>query len=63
MEGPPPTSGPDGSFRLETKAGPGVLVVLIRPRPFTKKGLALEAGKTLDLGTVRVVSETPAPPP
>jgi len=62
MEGPPPTSGPDGSFRLETKAGPSVLVVLIQPRPFTKRGLALVAGKTLDVGTVRVEAEPPAPP-
>ncbi len=62
MEGPPPTSGPDGSFRLETKAGPSVLVVLIQPRPFTKKGLALEAGKTLDLGAVRVETGPPAVP-
>lgn len=54
IEGPPPTTGPDGSFRIETKAGKGVLVVLIQPRPFTKKGLVLEAGKTLDLGTVKV---------
>lgn len=62
MEGAPPTSGPDGSFRLETKAGPSVLVVLVRPRPFTKKGLLLEAGKTLDVGTIRVETGTQIPP-
>jgi protocatechuate 3,4-dioxygenase beta subunit len=62
MEGMPPTSGSDGSFKLETKAGPSVLVVLIQPRPFTKRGLVLEAGKTLDLGSVRVESGSPTPP-
>ncbi len=62
IEGPPPTTGADGSFRLESKAGPSVLVVLTPPRPFIKKGLALEAGKTLDLGTVKVESVTPPPP-
>lgn len=60
LEGPPPTTGPDGSFRLETQAGKGVLVVLMQP-VFTKKGLVLEAGKTLDLGTVKVVPEAPLP--
>ncbi len=62
MDGPPPTSGSDGSFRLESKAGTSVLVVLIQPRPFTKRGLVLEAGKTLDVGTVRVESGPPNPP-
>lgn len=55
-------SGPDGSFRIETKAVKGVLVVLIQP-VFTRKGLVLEAGKTLDLGTVKVDSGPPPPPP
>jgi hypothetical protein len=62
MEGPPPTSGSDGSFKLESKAGTSVLVVLIQPRPFTKRGLVLEAGKTLDVGTVRVESGPQKPP-
>ena len=60
LEGPPPTSGPDGSFRLEAKAGKAVLLAMTPPRPFTKRGLTLEAGKTLDLGAVTV---DPAAPP
>jgi hypothetical protein len=61
FEGPPPTTGPDGSFRLEHRAERAVLVVVRPPRPFTKRGLVLEAGKTLDLGTITV--DTPAAPP
>jgi hypothetical protein len=60
LEGPPPTSGPDGSFRLEAKAGKTIFLAMTPPRPFTKRGLVLEAGKTLDLGTVTV---DPAAPP
>jgi len=62
MEGPPPTSGPDGKFRVEHKAGTGTLVVMTPPRPITKRGLALEAGKTLDVGQIRVAAE-PSPKP
>lgn len=62
IEGPPLTSGPDGKFRLETKAGPSILVVLTRPRPVTKPGLALEAGKTLDVGAIRIEGEPPPSP-
>jgi hypothetical protein len=60
LEGPPPTSGPDGSFRLEAKAGKMILLAMTPPRPFTKHGLTLESGKTLDLGAVTV---DPAAPP
>lgn len=61
LEGPPPTSGPDGKFRVEHQAGPSMLVVMAPPRPVTKRGLALEAGKTLDVGDVRV-ERAPSPP-
>jgi len=61
LEGPPPTSGPDGKFRVEHKAGKGVLVVMTPPSPITKRGLPLEAGKTLDVGSIRV--DAAAPPP
>jgi hypothetical protein len=62
LHGPPPTSNPDGTFRLEAKAGPSVLMVLTPPRPTSKGGLNLEAGKTLDVGAITVAT-TPAPPP
>jgi hypothetical protein len=61
FSGPPPTTGPDGSFRIEHRAERVVLIVMRPPRPFSKRGLVLEAGKTLDLGTVTV--DTPAAPP
>lgn len=61
LSGPPPTSGPDGKFRVEHKAGKAMLVVMTPPSPVTKPGLALEAGKTLDVGPVRI--EAGAPPP
>ena len=54
MEGPPPTSGPDGSFRIEHPAGARVLVVLTEPRPVLKRGLVLEAGNTLDVGAIAI---------
>ena len=59
LEGPPPTTGADGKFRIEHKAGLGILVVMTSPRPVTKRGLALEAGKTLDVGAVTVASGKP----
>lgn len=54
MEGPPPTTNPDGTFRVEAKAGPSALVVMVPPRPTVKRGLTLVAGQTLDAGTVRL---------
>lgn len=57
IEGPPLTSGPDGKFRIEHKAGMSALVVMKPPRPIVKNGLALEAGKSFDVGTIRVVAE------
>jgi len=56
LEGPPPTTGPDGSFRLEHRAERCILIVMRPPRPFTMRGLQLEAGKTLDLKTITVDS-------
>jgi len=54
LEGPPPTTNPDGTFRLEAKAGPSALAVMVPPRPIIKAGLTLVAGQTLDAGTVRL---------
>ncbi|HEY5924037.1 MAG TPA: carboxypeptidase regulatory-like domain-containing protein [Kofleriaceae bacterium] len=61
LHGMPPTSNPDGTFRLEAKAGPSVLMVLGGGQPTSKSGLNLEAGKTLDVGTI-TVGGGPAPP-
>ncbi len=63
LDSPPPTTGPDGSFRLEHRAENCILVVMRPPRPFTKRGLVLEAGKTLELGAVTVDSPAPGPGP
>src|SRR5215468_8779167 len=62
LEGPPPTTGPNGSFRLEHRAEPCALLVLRPPSPFTRRGLALVAGQTLDLGTITVPLTVDAPP-
>lgn len=62
LEGPPPTTGADGSFRLDGKAGKTILLAMTPPRPFTKRGLELVAGKTLDLGTVTVDAGPPPAP-
>lgn len=61
VQGPPQTSQSDGTFRLEVKAGPSALLVLAPPQPITKRGLSLEPGKTLDVGTITVTA--PPPPP
>lgn len=61
MSGMPPTTGPDGKFRIEHKAGAATLVVMTQPRPITRRGLALEAGKTLDVGAIRVEEPPPKP--
>ncbi|HEX5060652.1 MAG TPA: carboxypeptidase-like regulatory domain-containing protein [Kofleriaceae bacterium] len=61
LHGMPPTSNPDGTFRLDAKAGPSILMVMTPPRPTSKRGLNLEAGKTLDVGPITVAA-TPAPP-
>jgi protocatechuate 3,4-dioxygenase beta subunit len=60
LSGPPPTSGPDGKFRVEHKAGLAVLIVL-GGKPVTKRGLKLEAGKTLDVGNVALDGAPPGP--
>jgi hypothetical protein len=68
LSGPPMTTGPDGRFRLEHPAERSVLIVLgsdpMHSRPFWKRGLALERGKTLDLGVVTVTPPaSPGPGP
>lgn len=61
LDGPPLTTGPDGTFRLEHRAEPAILIVMRPPRPFTRRGLALTAGKTLDLGTINVDAQAAGP--
>jgi protocatechuate 3,4-dioxygenase beta subunit len=65
MTGPPPTTGADGKFRIEHKAGRATLVVMTPPQPILRRGLVLEAGKTLDVGTIELVTGggPPGPPP
>nr|HEX4316902.1 carboxypeptidase-like regulatory domain-containing protein [Kofleriaceae bacterium] len=51
LHAPPPTTSPDGSFRVDAKPGPAMLILLASP-PVTRRGLALEAGKTTDVGSI-----------
>jgi protocatechuate 3,4-dioxygenase beta subunit len=60
LHGMPPTSNPDGTFRLEAKAGPSMLLVMTSPHLTSKRGLNLEAGKTLDVGPITVTAN-PSP--
>jgi protocatechuate 3,4-dioxygenase beta subunit len=62
LSGPPPTTNPDGTFRLDAKAGRSAVIVLVPPRPASKKGLQLEAGKTFDAGTITVDAGPPPKP-
>ena len=58
IEGPPPTTGPDGKFRIERKAGKAIVVVLgVRP-PVMKK-VVLEEGKTFDAGNLQIPEGDP----
>jgi len=60
LSGPPPTSGPDGSFSVPSKPGKMILVALMRGAPASKPGLVVQAGQTLDIGTFVI---SPKPPP
>ena len=62
ISGPPPTTGPDGSFSVAEQARQD------DPRrddctvaPALKPGLVVQAGQTLDIGTF--VVNSPKPPP
>jgi hypothetical protein len=65
LEGPPPKTADDGTFRVEGPAQPSALVLMAPPSPTIKRPLALEAGKTLDLGAIRLEPRrgSGAPPP
>ncbi|MCX5746160.1 MAG: carboxypeptidase-like regulatory domain-containing protein [Proteobacteria bacterium] len=62
LEGPPPTTAPDGTFRIAWPAGKKILVLMTAPPPTMKRGLVLEAGKTTDAGTI-TLGAPPAPAP
>jgi hypothetical protein len=47
----PPTSGPDGRFQVAGEPGARALAILGH-KPTLRRGLALEAGKTIDLGDI-----------
>ncbi len=62
MDGPPPTSGPDGKFRIERKAGKAIVVVMGMRPPVMKKVL-LEEGKTFDVGSLQIPEGEPPKQP
>jgi hypothetical protein len=49
----PPTSGSDGRFQVEGEVGRMMLIVVLHP-PLIKRGLVVEAGKSIDVGDVTV---------
>jgi hypothetical protein len=51
IEGPPPTTAADGTFRIDGKPGPTNLIVMAQP-VVTRRGLALQPGQVTDVGTV-----------
>jgi hypothetical protein len=66
LSGPPPMTAEDGSFSVQGPAQLSSLVLMSPPSPTVKAGLALEPGKTLDLGTIRLEPRTGSgskPPP
>jgi protocatechuate 3,4-dioxygenase beta subunit len=62
LDAPPPQTAPDGTFRVESKAGTRIVVAMTQPRPTTKRGVVLEAGKTTDAGTLVVDAGSPTKP-
>jgi protocatechuate 3,4-dioxygenase beta subunit len=62
LDTPPPQTAPDGTFRVEAKAGTVIVVAMTQPRPTTKRGVVLEAGKTTDAGTLVVNVGPPTKP-
>jgi len=62
LDGPAPTTAADGSFRLEHRAERCAVIVLGPPPPISRRGLVLEPGKTLDVGTIRVDAASSGPP-
>jgi hypothetical protein len=52
LAGPPPETAADGRFRVEGSAGKQIFVALLGGGLFSKPGLVIEAGKTIDLGVV-----------
>ncbi|MBX3159459.1 MAG: sigma-70 family RNA polymerase sigma factor [Deltaproteobacteria bacterium] len=50
---PPPSSGPDGRFQVAGPAGTRTLVIL-GSKPAPKRGVAVAAGTTIDVGDVTV---------
>lgn len=63
IDGMPPTSGPDGKFRIERKAGKAVVVVMGDARPLAMKKVTLEEGKTYDAGALTIAAEGEQPKP
>lgn len=62
LEGPPPTTGPDGKFRIERKAGKAIVVVMGMRPPVMKK-VVLEEGKTFDVGALQIPEGEPPKQP
>jgi protocatechuate 3,4-dioxygenase beta subunit len=59
LDAPPPRTGPDGSFRVETKAGTVVVAAMTPGAPTTKRGVVLQAGQTVDIGPLVVDAKPP----
>jgi len=58
IDGAPPTTAPDGSFRVPSEAGPRTLVVMGPQGPLVHQDVDVVAGKITELGTL-----TAQPPP
>jgi len=63
ISGLPLTSGPDGSFRLDSKPGDMMVVVMGGHGPLARTPVTVEAGKTVDLGTTTIANSGPPPKP
>jgi hypothetical protein len=58
IEGPPPTTGPDGAFAIDAEPGTRMVLVLGGRGPLAEQQVEVKAGATVDVGTLTV-----KPPP
>jgi hypothetical protein len=61
LDGPPHTTGADGSFRVRSEAGPRTLIVMGPQGPLVMKDVEVVGGDTVDLGTLTASEASPGP--
>lgn len=61
IEGPPPTTGPDGAFAIDAEPGRRMVLVLGGRGPLAEQKVDVTPGETVDAGTLVVKPPPPGP--